>query len=523
MSNSRKIDLMPDWLKKMNRFLKQGRFPVKLIFIVISVLSTIWFLIRVIPKPSRATYPCMQVAFPFMSGFIIWIISLSGSFIAFRKARLHFLQARYMAAFILLLTGTLSLYIFLTKNATPVIANVEPWYQPNDPVGVARGIFPGRVAWAHAPGAANWDGKTGYWWEDHYNNQVKIDMLFDEALLSLTDEKTVTDAWNALFVSFNQKIKEKQTGYTVNETIAIKINQNNTYSHENTNEINTTPQLVLSVLKSLINDANINQQHIIVFDNSRFITDNIFSKCHGSFPDVLYIDNSGGNGRIKAQYAQEALPYSKDNGRLARGLAKCMIDADYIINMAVLKGHVGQGVTLCAKNYYGATNIHADWRKNVHNNFDQERDGSPRYMTFVDFMGHKNMGEKTMLFLIDAIYASKFVDGVPSFKMQMSPFNNSWPSSLFLSQDGVAIDAVGMDFIINEWPDAPDLKYCDHYLREAAMLPDPPSGTFYDPEKDGTGLQSLGVLEHWNNPNDKQYSRNLGKEKGIELIYKILD
>jgi hypothetical protein len=28
----------------------------------------------------------------------------------------------------------------------------------------------------------------------------------------------------------------------------------------------------------------------------------------------------------------------------------------------------------------------------------------------------------------------------------------------------------------------------------------------------------LGVHEHWNNPDQKQYSRNLGSVRGIELI-----
>jgi len=42
-----------------------------MVYIVISVLATIWFLIRVIPKPSRAAYPCMQVVAPVMSGFAI--------------------------------------------------------------------------------------------------------------------------------------------------------------------------------------------------------------------------------------------------------------------------------------------------------------------------------------------------------------------------------------------------------------------------------------------------------------------
>jgi hypothetical protein len=55
-------------------------------------------------------------------------------------------------------------------------------------------------------------------------------------------------------------------------------------------------------------------------------------------------------------------------------------------------------------------------------------------------------------------------------------------------------------------------------LHEAALADNPPSGTFYDPEDDGTAMASLGVHEHWNNPADKQYSRNLGIGAGIELI-----
>ena len=31
-------------------------------------------------------------------------------------------------------------------------------------------------------------------------------------------------------------------------------------------------------------------------------------------------------------------------------------------------------------------------------------------------------------------------------------------------------------------------------------------------------MNSLGVHEHWNNPTDKQYSRDLGAGNGIELI-----
>ena len=57
---------------------------------------------------------------------------------------------------------------------------------------------------------------------------------------------------------------------------------------------------------------------------------------------------------------------------------------------------------------------------------------------------------------------------------------------------------------------------------EAAQANDPPSGTFYDPENDSMAMGSLGVHEHWNNSEDKQYSRNLGTGAGIELVSSIV-
>ena len=110
----------------------------------------------------------------------------------------------------------------------------------------------------------------------------------------------------------------------------------------------------------------------------------------------------------------------------------------------------------------------------------------------------------------------------------MAPFNTNWPSSLFVSQDPVAIDSVCYDFLLNEWPnvvnngsDSPGNTLqggAEDYLHEASQADNPPSGTFYDPAQTGVRLASLGVHEHWNNPTNKQYSRNLGTGQGIELV-----
>ena len=391
----------------------------------------------------------------------------------------------------------------------------------NQPVGTARGIFPGRVTWSHAPGAASWDEGDSFWFEDRFNNQEDCDWLISQTLRSLTGTKNEKAAWKTLFKYYNSNHGKGKSGYAPNEKITIKVNNNNTYSHADCKEVNSSPQLLLALLKSLVYDAGVPEEAITVAEPSRFITDFLFKKCHDAFPKVRFVDNHGGEGRTKSTYTADAMAYSKDNGPLARGIATAFTEADYVINMALLKGHVGQGVTLCAKNWYGAMSIHADWRKNFHNNFNQSKDGTPKYITFVDFMGHKDLGGKGLLWLIDGLYGCKQVDGVPAPKWDMAPFNGNWPCSLFGSLDPVAIDMVGNDFLINQFPNMPDVNYSDMYLQEAAQADKAPSGTQYDPEGDGTYLPSLGVAEHWNNAKDKQYSRNLGKDKGIELIYML--
>lgn len=275
-----------------------------------------------------------------------------------------------------------------------------------------------------------------------------------------------------------------------------------------------------SLLLSLIKDGGVPQQCIVVAEPSRFITDYLYKKCHTAFPKVRFVDNIGGDGREKSVYRQNAMHYSKDNGQLATGIATVFTDASYIINMAILKGHVGQGVTLCGKNWYGAMSIHADWRKNFHNNFNQSRDGKPKYITFVDFMGHKDLGNKCILWLIDGLYGCRNVGGAPGPRWKMTPFNDNWPNSLFGSLDPVAIDMVGLDFLTGEFPDMPDVNYSDMYLVEAAKADNAPSGTIYSPSGKSAKLKSLGVAEHWNNKKDKKYSGKNGKQaKGIELLY----
>jgi hypothetical protein len=271
---------------------------------------------------------------------------------------------------------------------------------------------------------------------------------------------------------------------------------------------------------------------------------------HPEFPQVRYFDNYGGQGRIRTEFSAVPFYWSVTNADLTKPVAPDYIpvpfaQADYLIDFAVLKGH-SVGVTLCGKNLYGsllrcpdgyyrdANGINQGANLNYSSMHTSTPDpnipGTPgmgHYRAIVDLMGHPSLGGKILLCLVDGLYGGYFWDSHP-YKWNMPPFNGNWPSSLFASQDPVAIDSVCYDFLLTEWPNVVNNGSsspgnglqggAEDYLHEMAQANQPPSGTFYDPVKTGVRLASLGAHEHWNNSVSKQYSRNLGTGQGIELV-----
>jgi hypothetical protein len=69
-----------------------------ILFPLVGFLALVWFLVRVVPKPSRASYPCQKVAAPLAGGFLVWLAGVAGSGLALRHAREKLRSARYWAA-----------------------------------------------------------------------------------------------------------------------------------------------------------------------------------------------------------------------------------------------------------------------------------------------------------------------------------------------------------------------------------------------------------------------------------------
>lgn len=130
-----------------------------------------------------------------------------------------------------------------------------------------------------------------------------------------------------------------------------------------------------------------------------------------------------------------------------------------------------------------------------------------------------------MLYMLDALICAPS-EGASITKenatWQQAPFNGGYTASVLVSQDPVAIDSVGADFLSNEpavigYNRAAASANNENYLHEAGLVGSAPSGTSYTDSR-GHAVTNLGVHEHWNNSTEKKYSRNLGKNEGIELV-----
>jgi hypothetical protein len=409
----------------------------------------------------------------------------------------------------------------------------------NQPIGVAKGLHPGRVVWAHDRNATNWEGPgQGHWWENSHTNQPVVDSMMSGVIRRLAGKASDREAWNALIKHFNQIHGNGNVGYRKGEKVTIKVNLVGCFiglggvdpkSYDmvrGLDYMNTSPQMILALLRQLVNAAGVNQQDISVGDPLSLFPNQYYDLLHSEFPNVHYLDHDGGDAthpRTRVQYSSIPFYWScRPIGKAQDYVPTPYAEAKYFINMANLKSHTAAGVTLCGKNHYGSL-IRRPAEKgyyDMHGSLPNEVPGSGHYRALVDLMGHAHTGGKTFLYLIDGLYAGVHPIEASPRKWSTAPFNGHWSSSLFASEDPVAIDSVAFDFLWAEWKDYPHMSGADDYLHEAALANDPPSGTFYDPDHgtNTTRLSSLGVHEHWNNAQDKQYSRNLGKKDGIELI-----
>lgn len=486
------------------------------------LFALVWLLFRVIPKPSRITYPCVRSSAPLAMLFLAWAGGLFPAMLGIGdkepgKRRKRIIWGISMGAVIALSIVFFGSYIPVPAGGV-LFSGPATVLEEHGPLGIPRGIHPGRVVWAFDPQATRWDGNSQFWWTDEYTDRSVVERMLTQSLYALTGEEGVSQAWDSLFRYFNCKRHGEDTGYRRGEKIAVKINLNNSRSHTDAdNEVCTSPQLLLALARSLVDGAGVAEEDLVFYDASRWVPDKIFIPFQEEFPNIRFVDVAGGEGREKAVADPEGeVFYSGVSIEEPDLLPTVVTRADYLLNVACLKKHTTTAVTFGAKNHFGSVyhQQSGQWTpRHLHGPVNTRTNpmGSPNPL--VDLMAHPAVGEKTVLYLIDGIYGALSMMNVPPARFDSVPFNGHWSSSILVSQDGVAIESVALDMLHREESLHPNP---DNYLHEASQICNPPSGTQYDPAGKGSVSQSLGVHEHA--INDFEYSGNREAGRGIELI-----
>lgn len=481
----------------------------------------------------------MRAAAPIMSGFIIYLITLGGTVIAFRSFRKKLASAKYLAAASFLIVAFIMISLSNAASKKEVSASVmmpENHLTANAPIGVASGLKPGRVVWIWDEDATDKNlvpaNNKANWWANFTNKEVVNEML-KKSILQYTDLTTIPLAWDALFKYFNEQHGKGSVGYKPGEKIYIKINLTNAGSVSGTTKVrdfermDATPEVLLALLKQLIEQVGVAQSDIYLGDPFRTFHNLYWDMLQTAYPDVVYCDGKGSNGRHQTVPTEDPIMIFSDK-KLEYRIPQEYVDSEYLINVPCLKTHDTGGITLGAKNHQGSVlqggvSSSGQSAMGLHPYLPQNSSGYGKYRHLVDYLGHEQLGGKTLITIIDGIWAGRSWEGYVE-KWNMAPFNGDYPSSIFVSQDRVAIDAVGYDFLLEEYKNKENkaqyayMSGTDDYLIQAADPTQWAPGIEYDPEGDGTPIESLGVYEHWNNATEKKYSRNLGTGNGIELV-----
>lgn len=562
MKNSKEQQLAkyPKRFDRLKAFFMKHKIPARLAFLALGIASTVWFLVRVIPKPSRAGYPCMRAATPFMSSFVLWILGVSASLFAFKKSKQLFIKTKYLLAGLAVVGGIAGALVAFSSMSSSSYADMTDeqieHLAPNQPMGTAVGVMPGRVVWVWDADAT--DETCENTQEDPYydvsnHDQTVVDKMVDDAIKKLADQTTVADAWTELFKNFNSRKGKGAVDYVDGETVFIKINQgtaswltddgedlSRSYEGWKGNHppiAETSTAAMLAILRHLVDEVGVAEEDIYIGDPIAHIYKHAYDAMVAEYPDVNYVDKDAqyeSEGRYTLSIPEDPVIYWSDEGETMGDAVEDYLytelqDADYLINLAALKAHARAGITLCAKNHFGshtresAGHLHPGLIAPV-NDVPETDDYDLFYRVQVDIMGHENLGGNTVLFFVDGLWGGTEATEQP-VKWQMAPFNDDWPNSIFVSQDQVALESVCFDFLREEaaqnelFNDRPLMVAADEYLEHAADPANWPDGVTYAPDVAATTLTSLGTHEHWNNPTLKNYSRNLDPENGtgIEL------
>lgn len=363
------LPYLPEKFQKFIQTLKEKNIHSKIIFFTLGLLSTLWFLFRVIPKPSRAAYPCMQATAPYMAGFVLWLTSLFSSALFLVKFRKSLAAHKwiYAGAFLLLF----AVGILINTTVTPLASFAS-------------------------------DYKKAEWNKTDRLIGLKGNMTtnFDEVAIVKSDKEFASDISTEEIEALVRQAIEMTGGLDeiINngDYVVLKPNLVEVHDYQNPNYIElsgmATDWRVVKAVAKIVRELNPDGLIYIIESSADASTRdvlNYYNYIEENFPEVdaiiSYEDSCGvywdyNDGHLETLVLDDDIRLYPDDKKPNLSpefyMAKIYYNADVVISIPVLKNHLMAIITGGAKNlaigmvptsiYANSETSNAKWTKIDH-------------------------------------------------------------------------------------------------------------------------------------------------------------
>jgi uncharacterized protein (DUF362 family) len=339
-------------LMRILKSLKNNFFKISTLLVGFAAL--LWFIVRVLPKPSRASYPCQRAAFPIATAFVLWSIGTLFSNSIFKKARIAFVKGNNSKAFIFTI---LALVVFI--SSVFIIQIKDTVFGAINQAGISRN---GEMLYAREMAAST---------ESIIEPKATVAIVRSDkaqaADITLEDIDIMIREAVKMAGGFDTLIHEGDLVVIKPNVIAGRT-QGDSYSNSFPQKANgsATDYRIIQVVVNMVREKNTTGKIILIegsgYGPTRKNINAIGYNNINGLDSIICLDENITKwyDTASANLQKVSLPTGKNNYYSANKyyLNKIYYDADVLISLPCLKSHFLTGITGAVKNVgIGATPV----------------------------------------------------------------------------------------------------------------------------------------------------------------------
>ncbi len=298
-----------------------------------------------------------------------------------------------------------------------------------------------RVVHVHHGRAARWPRVSGYYRD--FVDQAAVSAALDQAVAQLKGTG-IDQAWRQVFPLADASTRKLSIKISLNNSTDAVIGAGN--------DIDAVPEPAIAVMQGFVRAGGLSS-NVNIYDGTdttptRYIATWFKDKVRAVFPDALF--NAPWSVPPGCD-ARKCVSWDAGwgvNRPVDTAIKGAVLNADYVVNIPIVKRHGQANVSLGFKNHFGSISRCDNLHSYVFND-------TPAGSVLADIMGSPIVaGDPTItpLYRKTVLTVGDMLFGQPCRNWGATPrpwalFGNEWPNSLIVSDDVVAADSVMFDLL----------------------------------------------------------------------------